>query len=287
MTDLPEDVRQRLISIRTRKAARQMWLTNAAAFVVAVFGFIGSRLAEEPWNEISRDIGMAFGIAAIVTITYEGYARQRAAAETMEDLLGKIVDDIVETRTWEEMRQQILEKTAVRRSMTMQMSLRNDATLPTGQRVLFVDSGYRLASLRSHVQEVTVLHFLDSYMRKKASPMPRFTQIMIDGDAVDLSTVGDRFETKVTLPARGSADVPVSIQREEIVHIPGAYTVIMSELTELESITMVDLPKDVEVQANCIFDEPFLKPGIAMHPGRVLLPGQCVEIRFRIREADC
>jgi hypothetical protein len=264
-----------------------MWFTNAAAFVVGLLGFAGAHLAQKPWDEVSRDIGMAFVIAAIVTTTYEGYARQRAAAETMEDLLDKIVGDIVEKRTWEEMRQQILEKTAVRRSTIIRMKMRRDQNLPESQRVLWVNTDYRLANLRSHTQEEPVLHFLDGYMRIDDAELPRFVRITIDGDVEDLTKVGDRFEKKVTLPARGDADVPVSIEREEVVYVPGAYTLIMSELTELESITMWDIPEDVEVEVNCIFDEKFLNSGTAFRPNRVLLPGQCVEVRFRKITSPC
>jgi hypothetical protein len=276
-----------------------MWFTNAAAFVVGLLGFAGAHLAQKPWDEVSRDIGMAFVIAAIITTTYEGYARQRAAAETMEDLLDKIVGDIVEKRTWEEMRQQILEKTALRRSTVICMKMRRDSKLPDDQRVLWVRTDYRLASLRSHIQKEPVLHFLDGYMRTEGAELPRFIRVTIDGDVEDLTGVGDRFSKNVSLPARGDADVPVSIEREELVYVPGAYSIIMSELTELESITMWDIPEDVEVQVNClhstaraaaaadVFEEPFLNSGTAFRPNRVLLPGQCVEIRFRKITSPC
>jgi hypothetical protein len=281
-----ESDRAQILKTHIRRAEVRMWAINAITFALGAVGLYGRQLLRDPWAELMRDAGIAFIIAAVVTLTYEAYARQRSAAETVEDLLGKVIGDIVDPKTWDEVRGQILDRAAIRRAMTVRIRLERRDGVPTNQLVLWASTEYRLASLRSHEHAVHVLHFLDAYMSNATHNLPRFVRAVLNGDRIEFPPDAARLELNVALPRRGTGDIPIVIEREEVVYFPGAYTLIMSDLTELESVELWEAPSDVKVEINCIFDERFVEPGKSMRPGRVLLPGQCIEIRLTGRAIE-
>ena len=268
-----------------RRASVKMWLVTICIFAIGIALFATYHRLEEPFDELARDIGMAFAIAAIVTGIYEAYARSRAATETFEDILAKIMGDIVDSSIWAEMREQILEKTAVRRATAIQLKVMPLDPPESGRMKLWVGMQYRVSSLRSHDQEVPLLHFLDWYMADPKHKLPRFIRIVVDGDVEPLRPGQHRFEKRVLVSRRGNGDVPVLIEREELIYIPGAYNLIVSDLTELESVALWEAPPAICVHLNCMFDECDLDLEKAFTPGRYILPGQSLEFRFTRRGA--
>lgn len=271
---------RRLVRRYMLRASVRMWLLNIVILTAGIGLLLwthGTREAQ--LNEIRRDLGIALIIAAIATLTYEAYARERFAVETLEDMLGKVIGDIVDPQTWTEMRQQILEKTAVRRATTVRVKIK---PLPDDDRhraILWTLMEYRLTGLRSHNEEVHVFHWLDKYMKEPAIGLPRFIRIEINGVKQHVAHGATKFEFDVPVGIRGSRGVPIVVEREELVYLPGAYTLIMSELTELESVSVWEAD-DIEVEVNCLLKEARVHPDAAFTPQRTLLPGQCVEFRF-------
>lgn len=265
------------------RASVRMRALNVGILVAGLVMLSGQSLLRNPFAEIVRDAGIALLIAAIVTMTYEAYARERFAVETLEELLGKLIGDIVERRTWDEIRQQILEKTAIRRETAVHLKLgKGDER---GRFVLWTLMEYRLCGLRSRREEVPVVHWLDQYMKDDSTPYPRFIHIEVDGVSKALPT--DRYHESVQVGPREAPGKQIVIEREELVHVPGAYTLVMSELTELETIDLwSQLPPGIKVQVSCHMKDEDLHPDVAVMPRRVLLPGQCVEIRFFLQKDD-
>src|SRR5687767_6136827 len=116
----------------------KMWIRNAVTFGIGVLGFAVHTLFPSPYDHLVRDIGMAFMVAAIVTFVYERYAREAAATETAEDIVSKVIGDIVDAGVWREMRGQILDKVAVRRATSVQLKLGPAVGLDDPRHVLWV-----------------------------------------------------------------------------------------------------------------------------------------------------
>src|SRR5437868_1385177 len=100
------------------RLASSRWHFRIWTFVVFVAGIgliaFQSSMPAEVLKEVSRDLGIAFVTAGAVTLIYERYARERAAAESVDDVLAKIIGDVVDERLWRELRDQILSKDAIR-----------------------------------------------------------------------------------------------------------------------------------------------------------------------------
>lgn len=262
-----------------------MWVLNAVLFGLGLILLWRYHLLISPFAEIARDFGLALLIATVSATTYEIYARERLRVETLEDLLGKLIGDIVESQTWNEIREQILEKKAIRRNTQVHLKLRRLDGDPFGRFVLWILMEYRLVGLRSRKENVDVSHWLDEYMREPGSSWPRFIRVEIAGIRKRLESGAMRFDESVEVGERGSAGKSVEIEREELVYVPGSYTLVMSDLTELEQIDLwEDPPADLGLVASCLMRDQELQPDVAVMPGRVLLPGQCIEIRFFVRE---
>lgn len=264
------------------RLASSQWRFRAWTFVVFALGIVliavQSCIPVEVLKEVSRDLGIAFVTAGAVTLIYERYARERAAAESVDDVLAKIIGDVVDERLWRELRDQILSKDAIRRNMSVRLWLEPDAGLLAGQYCLRVSMDYQLASLRSYPHDLKVLHFCDSYMGVPTARLPHFTRFEVGGKAKAVN--GSRVEELVHLGGRDAIPIPVVLEREEIVYVPGAYSLIMSESTELTAISLWAVPPDVKVEVNILFDEQELTTSSAVSSNRLLLPGQCAEIRF-------
>jgi hypothetical protein len=174
----------------------QLSIRTAVTLLIGLglFGVYGG--FSEPWDHFVRDVGMAFLIAAIVTEIYERYAREAAAAESAEQIVSKLISDIVDPGVWRELREQILEKVAIRQSTTVQLKLGPAISPNDNRHRLWVNLTYRLTSLRSRVKDVKVVHFLDAYMRDSSLGLPRFIRIVMDGRVESLAASQDRFEKR-------------------------------------------------------------------------------------------
>ena len=260
--------------------------TTITALIGIILFFI-YELLPEPLNHLVRDIGMAFLIAAIVTEIYERYAREAAASESAEEIVGKLVSDILDRGVWRELREQIVEKVAVRKATRVELRLFSQGAGGGNRLRLWVKITYRLSSLRSRTKDVDIVHFLDSYMRDDALGLPRFISFVVGGNHEQLSHSQTRIKKVVTLGPRGSPDIPVEVEREELVYIPGAYSLLTGDLTELKSVTLSEEPIDTRVTLNfSMFDERNLQVNQPYESGRYLLPGQALEFRFTRNEQN-
>lgn len=230
---------------------------------------------------LMHDLGMAFVIAVTITMTYESYVRSRLKAETMEGTLQIIMSDLIEPATWREVRDQILDKTAIRRHMDVEVKLRPIAGELHGHCLLWTSMKYRLDNLRSHKADEPIFHALDKYMHESHDALPRFTEAQVDGIGRPIRNPMKPIEMSVELPPRGTPGREILIQREELINIPGAYVLVMSELTEFATIDVAELPHGCTVQVSCYpAKDVNVKASGVVDLHKLLLPGQCVELRF-------
>lgn len=256
--------------------------TILVAAVGAFFIFLGTSpewLGKYSAGKWLSEVGIACLIAAIVTYLYERQARERFATDTVEDVLTKVMGDIVNPGIWREMREQILEKVAVREKATVRFRLYRPQGMENGRCVLRVVLEYRLQCLRSDAHEIRVLHFVDAYMADPSLKLPKLTRVEIDGEAQDLKTPLC-FDKTVKVGGRHTPAKLVYVDRDEIVYVPGAYNLLMSELTELESIALDEVPTGIKVTVNHDFQDKLLTTQSAIQLNRYLLPGQSIEVRF-------
>lgn len=263
------------------------YLTHVIVALGAGVGLIyaASRVKQhDTAHDVLNEFGIAIVIAAIVTLMYETYAREVLASETMAKVVETVMGDMFDTQLWEEMRTQLLRRTAVRRGFSMRIRLERDAALKPDQAVLWMSVAYRLHALRAKTEQVRVYHYLDRFMRDESLDLPRFTHISVGDEVIDPRSLPGNFER--TVDVRGWPDgVPVIVERKEIVYTPGAYNFIMSELTAVELIRVEDVPSDVAVEVNWTLDKPHpMTPYEACAVKRMLLPGHSVELRFNRRD---
>lgn len=231
-------------------------------------------------SDVLDELGVATIVAAIVTLMYETYAREVLTQETMTKILETIMGDMFDGKLWEELRSQLLKKVAVRRAFAIRISLERDDDLQDNQAKLSVAVTYRLHVLRSRIKSVPIYHYLDRFMSHDKLGLPRFEFVSIGSEILDARRIGSEFRRDVPIPA-GPEGVPINIERHEVVYTPGAYNLLMSDLTELETILIERLPDDVEVEVNWTLDDPHeLAPYQGCLVNRMLLPGHSIEFRF-------
>lgn len=244
--------------------------------------FSATRVKEhETTHDLLNEFGIAIVIAAIVTLMYETYAREVLASETMTRVVAAVMGDLFDTQLWDELRRQLIEKTAVRKELSVTARLERDPALPNYQAILWLSMSYRLHPLRKSAdQELYVRHYLDRFMHNKTLDLPRFTHIAVGGEVVDPRGLRGTFEQQVTSDEWDDG-VPVVVERKEIVYTPGSYSLLMSDLTSVEIIRLQDVPRDVTVEINWTLDTPHgLNEYQACAVRRMLLPGHAIEFRF-------
>jgi hypothetical protein len=259
--------------------------------VVAAFVFgLALILISVRWTEQSTlhdvldELGVATIVAAVVTLMYETYAREVFTHETTKHMLETVMGDMFDNKLWDELRWQLLEKEAIRRAFTVRISLSRDPQLPQHEGVLRVFVTYRLHVLRPRVGKVGIHHYLDRFMANRALQLPRFEYVAIGSEILDVRTLPDDFKRDVVMS--GEAGVPITIERREIVYTPGAYNLLMSDLTQLETVQVEELPDDVDIEVNWTLDKPHpMAPFQGCLVDRMLLPGHSIEFRFVNRDA--
>jgi len=262
-----------------------IWASTAGAIIVGLSlrNLAASRLKEGLWHDVVNELGIALVIAAVVTLLYEFYARQTYSFETVQQVLRTIMGDMFDTQLWEEMKAELLSKSAMRRAFRVELRVERRKDLPPHILVLRTVMSYRLTSLRRKKTKIRVLHFVDQFMTGCAGQtgLPRFERITVGETTYAGVDAGTRFERQIDLASFPHHVAPVAVEREELVYIPGAYNLLMSELTELESLVVVSCPDDVVVDVNVMFVERQLTTRQGWSVNRVLLPGQSLEFRFR------
>jgi hypothetical protein len=237
-------------------------------------------------KEILDELGVAVIVAALVTLMYETYAREVLSQETMTHVLEAVIGDMFDSELWSELRNQLLNKPAVRRGFSVRIRLERDASLPSHQAILWVSVSYRLHALHKKADRIRVHHYLDRFMKNDLLKLPRFVHIAIGDRVVDAARIDGQFDEQVDV-TQWSDGVPIIIERREIVYTPGAYNLLMSDLTALETVQIEDVPEDVEVDVNWTLGEAHkIGPHKACSIRRMLLPGHSIEFRFHAAEKN-
>jgi len=243
--------------------------------------YLAARLKKhETSHDVLNEFGIAIVIAAVVTFTYETYARKALASESMTKVFEVVMGDVFDNRLWAEMRTQLLQKAAIRRAFSVRISL-EESPLPGDNRaILWVAISYRVDALRERTQSVKIYHYLDHFMRDAAANLPRFTDISVGGEVIDPRKIDHEFDRDVSLRDWPNG-VPIIVERRELVYVPGSYNLIMSDLTEVEIIRVEGLLEKVDVDIYWTLQKPIrMKAFEACRINRMFLPGHAIEFRF-------
>jgi hypothetical protein len=231
-------------------------------------------------HDVLNELGIAIVIAAMVTLMYETYAREVLAKETLTRIVDSVMGDMFDTQLWDEIKKQLVRRTAVRRGLAVRLRLERDPSLPAHQAVLWMSISYRLHALREKAEAVKVYHYLDRFMHDAKADLPRFTHISVGDEVIDPRKLHGRFAKEVDVRPWPEG-VPVIVERREIVYTPGSYSLLMSDLTAVEIIKLEDVPKGVAVEINWTLDKPQAIQSFEARPvRRMLLPGHAIEFRF-------
>jgi hypothetical protein len=211
-------------------------------------------------HDITRDIGIAFLISALVTVAYETYARTRFDLAKIESLLDTVFGSGIPAKVWESIKETLLKRELIRCNTELRVSVvRGEAVADSSNVILDIDLAYDLASLLPISKDFTIIHGLDEHIT--ASYLPRFLEASIDdhSEVINKSTEWGatdqimmvdrgRLYMKVNLPA-ASENVTrhFRVRREEVRSCPGSYYFIMTELTEGIRVHLGDCAEDVEV----------------------------------------
>jgi hypothetical protein len=240
--------------------------------------------------DIARDIGMALLVALVVALVYEVYSKRLYEGRRFISTLQVIMDEIVHPRVWEEVRNQIIERTMIRENNQIRLTLEEQSGLTNGQMVLCVDYEYDVRSLRSKPVPFTILHYLDDHIQCAENDLPRFEQVEVgsknySGDKLKEKTVGGVFSLALTLKPRDKDPVRVRTRRKEITYVPGSYNLIMGEICDGVRINLDKIPPGIVAHVHVW---PHTKNPIPLKLGptvdrfhdKILLPGQGCEFRF-------
>ncbi|HEV7747483.1 MAG TPA: hypothetical protein VGO56_20970 [Pyrinomonadaceae bacterium] len=237
-------------------------------------------------HDLFRDVGIAFVVAAIIAAIYELHARARFDRETLRGVLGSIYNDFVDGRVSGEIWSQILDKEVVRKRGRITIGLEEHPSLPANQHILWAEFEYDLCGLRSTLRKVILRHFLDSFMSFSKLDLPRFDRIVINEEVLkddELASCVDRgiFQKELDLEGREGKPIPIMVSRHEIVYVPGAYHLIMGELTGELTIHLHKISDGIELEVN-VKNEVFpLEEGGILQCRTFFLPHQNIEFRFK------
>jgi len=258
------------------------------------------------WREILRDIGIAFLVAAVVTVIFELHARSRSDLETITGVLNMTMGDVVRPDIWREVKAQVIQSRMVREKMEVRIISVEPVGGPFGPAILTMDTEYDLQGLHYKKEaDVTVAHDLDEHVPgndmtafPQLAGLPWFDYIKV-GDDVVVETPpdstppasehvnGGHFTYPLELPPRDKGSVHVTVRRKEIFYVPGSYNLAMGEITNGVVLYLDEsLSEDIEVSVNLRPHEegvllPKGWPPLKRFERCMLLPGQVIEFRFR------
>lgn len=273
---------------------------DLVGFVIPVVGsiicFAIAALTRDTYKtiyDVSRDLGIAFFVALVVTVMYEVYARRRYERKNFINTLQVIMNEIVHPGVWEEVRTQIIDREIIRENCIIKLKLEEVSGLKDGQMVLCVELEYELQSLSTKPHLVKILHYLDDHIENKVKDLPRFELVEIGkrnfcGDALKERIKNGVFSFDTTLKPRGHSSIQVRSRRREITYVPGSYNLIMGEICHGLRIILDEIPNDTDAFVHVWphTDKPIpLKPGVTLdrYHNKILLPGQGCEFRFHAK----
>jgi hypothetical protein len=257
------------------------------------------KIAGETLRELVRDIGMALLVSAVVGGLFELYRSTRLHVETMRDVVDLTMGEKVTPEVWLELRDLIETRRVVRKSVRIECIL--EPSLAAHEAILQIKQKYELHALTPTSDYFKVEHELDYHMRKDELKLPKFKDITIkvpgvpgvteahlfkiDEGSIQSNYPDGKVSVEIRLLPRGSQPALVSVERHELVHVPGSYNLYSAELMKGLSVTFT----------KCIYEvkpEIFVRPhghgmGLELVDGQwscdhLLLPGQGIEMKFPI-----
>lgn len=241
------------------------------------------------WHDLLRDLGIAFWVAAIVTVVFELYTRNRHDLEVRAGVVEAAIRRVVPEAIWKEIRANVLFEDALRRNWMLAMSITEDQNLGANLLRSVSVLSYDFHNLKGRKTIARVLHWFDPDVEAVDSfgnKLPRFVQVSVGkmqynrGNLLPyLRDNGMTLELPVELPE--GTDVRIEVRMEEVIRVPDVFAWWMSYNTEGVSLDVVTAPENFRF----VLAAPHHKERVEeTTPGRrwvfagVLLRGQGVEL---------
>jgi hypothetical protein len=270
-----------------------IWILTAliAAAGIALIIFAAIKATKEGFlYHITRDIGIALIVAAVVSTVYEFHTRSILDLAKIESVLKTVLASNIPKEAWEQVNTEILQRSIIRRNFEIRLKLSSDPNLSVTQRVLALETTYDLYGLRSQPVKYTLQHAVDKEMWNEGLRLPRFDSVTIGKETLSGDELNKHIDTEgvFSLPQvelESQNPLRVVVRRTEITNKPGTYHLILSELTQGIKVYFDSLPSDVDADVKIWSDKGFahLQPagnGIWYFDG-VMLPGQALSFRFK------
>lgn len=243
------------------------------------------------WHHMIRDLGIGFFVAALVGAMFELHMRVRFSSQTMGEVLDIALGDVIDPEVWREAKSQVLSREIIRKNNHVHLGIEPIADCP-GRAVLRLKFEYDLCGLHPQTRRAELVHELDDFLKYGDYPRFQFIQVgreRYEGENLQRKLEHGRFCTSVELPGKDGKSITVISLREEIVYLPGSYTLTMTELTNGTTLHLEELPAEIEAEVTL---RPHTPTPVALRKDvpldsefktTLLLPGQGIEFRFQVK----
>lgn len=281
--------------------------------IIALLGFalvlLSATLLKEPgesaehplkefFHHMVRDIGLAFLVAAIVTLVYGSTLDFHRVSDAISLMIGEDIPQSV----WDTTKAEVFQRDVFRGNYDAVWTIQPDDSLPPNEARLNVHLEYTLYGLKSQPFPFIVKQELENIHLKNADgTLPRFDSVTIVGGktyqgdelqqrvkngllTLDPITLGAWKKTDARFELTENPGVRIIFERSEIIHIPGEYSVVLSQLTKNIKLR-VEHPDNIRHELKEWFD-PRVEGFQPAAGGRyytmdgVVLPGQSVSVQF-------
>jgi len=245
-----------------KKIPKRIWVSAGLATVFGIIIILLSKFMPHtensfPWGEVSRDVGIAFIVAGIISIIYEWSTRTTEKKIEMKSILDESLSTFIPNVVWNEVKTEVLLRKVFRSNMELRLKVlegefkfddkADSIKIPEDKIVLKTILSYNLYGISTGNSNVDVKHHLDQHMRNNDMRLPCFTSATIKGGENESKIyIGDELAALVDsrtgcLSLSGKNNVKTSylnqtnptvicIERYEIVNVPGLYTMVMPEM---------------------------------------------------------
>src|SRR6185369_17007774 len=197
------------------------------------------------------------------------------------------MDEVVHRGVREAVRNQIVERTAIRENNQITLTLEEAHGLPDDQKVLCVDYNYELRSLHSEFMPFEIQHCLDGPF--VCAKLAGFERIKIASTDYSGNKLIDKikdgvFSVTLDLQPAYAGSIPVRTKRREVIHVPGSYNMVMNELCSGVSINLAQISAHIVASVR----GPYASKPMPLRADatvntfqeQILFPGQGFEFRF-------
>jgi len=282
-------------------------LLTACVLVAGLIILIGSMALGEKNKEVKnslkhffhdflRDVGIAFWVAAIVTIVYGGVLD----FERFSDAVGMMIGEDVPQSVWDKTKTQVFRRDVLRGNYEAMWQIIPDKSLPSGQVILKVKVKYTIYGLKPQPFDYEVEQELENmHLYNTDKKLPRFDKVTVVGVKVYEGAELDQLVKngylrlpKIPLNAWKKTDPAYELQsnngtdiifeRSEIINVPGEYNTVFSGLTK-DVRLQIDPADDIQFGLKEAFDansKGFEKTGNFYIYKGIVLPGQCLSVQF-------